>query len=257
MALHGPDAPAPKRSKEPAAARAQWFATTHWSVVLAARRADSPESAAALEKLCRTYWPPLYVWARHQGYSPPDAQDLVQGFFHLLLRDKLLARVDPQAGRFRSFLLGVFNHFLAHEVERANAVKRGGGQVPLPLDEELAERLYLADASRHASPDLVYARRWAMALLEQALNTLEAECAAAGQGRQFELLHDFLTDEAGKGAYGSVAHALDLTPNAVAVTVHRLRRRFRELVRLEIAQTVSSEAEIDEEMQELFAALRG
>ena len=234
---------------------AREFTTTHWSVVLAAKEGVSPQAAAALEKLCRIYWFPLYAHARRQGHRAHDAQDLVQGFFAQLLRGNFLENVGPQKGKFRSFLLASLNHFLSDEWDKARAQKRGGGQTFISLDDENAEELYLLEPDSSAPAEAVFDRRWALTLLAQALARLREEVAAAGKAREFDHLKIFLSTPADDGSYDAVAAELEMPVATVAVKVHRLRQRYGELIRAEIAHTVASPAEIEEEMQHLFDAV--
>ena len=231
------------------------FNTTHWSVVLLAGQEQSPQSAEALEKLCRTYWPPLYSFIRRQGQSPEDAQDLTQKFFARLLDKNDFGRVDPRKGKFRTFLLTALTHFLANERDYANAAKRGGGRKLISLDETQVEQSYRAAPASELSPDKLYDQRWAMTVLELALAALEQEMGTAGKGPQFERLKRFLTEEPGEGEYASSGSGIGLSREAVAVAVHRLRHRYHELVRAEVAQTVTGPLELDEEMRHLFQAL--
>ena len=234
--------------------RAKWFTTTHWSVVLTARQGASPEADAALERLCRAYWYPLYAYVR-QGHSPHDAQDLTQEFFARLLEKNYLASVDREKGKFRSFLLASLNHFLANERDRANAAKRGGGRVLISLDETVAEDLYRLEPSSNLSPEKDFEKRWAVALLDQAFVKVRDEFVAAGKGQIFERLKMFLADATGCGDYAALTAELGMSANAIAVVVRRMRQRYRELVRAEIANTVASPDEIDDEMGHLFAVL--
>lgn len=228
------------------------FRTTHWSLVLTAGEKTSARSAEALETLCRTYWYPLYAYIRRKGHSPEDAQDLVQGFFARLLRNKSFVGADREKSKFRTYLLGALNHFLADEWDKARAEKRGGGDTILSFDDENAERRYLQEPSSDLTPEKVFDRRWSMTLLDQALKRLREEFTAAGKVRHFELLKGFLTSEAAAGAYDGIAAELQTTPNTVAASVRRLRHRYRELVRAEVAQTVNSASEVDEELRALF-----
>src|SRR5689334_17867970 len=190
-------------------AHGRWFSTTHWSVVLAAGQADSPESADALERLCRTYWYPLYAYVRRQGYGPEDAQDLTQEFFARLLDKNYLGRADRQRGRFRSFLLTSLKNFLVHEWERARAEKRGGGRTFIPWDD-VPETRYQLEAASDATPEKIFEQRWAFALFQQALGRLREELAGTGKGEQFEQLKGFLTSEPAEGAYAEVGARLGL-----------------------------------------------
>lgn len=231
------------------------FATTHWTVVLAAGETVSPEAAAALEQLCRVYWYPLYAFVRRRGYSAADAQDLTQAFFARLLERRSLRDVQREGGRFRSFLLTSLNHFLLDEWDKARAAKRGGGRAILSLDEQEADGRYRLEPADGLSADKLFARRWAITVLEAALDKLRAECAADGKTQLFELLHPLLTEAVPDGAYEPLAAQLNLAPGTAAVTLHRLRKRYREFVRAEVANTVATPSEVDEEMRALKAAL--
>jgi RNA polymerase sigma-70 factor (ECF subfamily) len=235
--------------------KAEWFTATHWSVVLMAGQISSPDSAEALEKLCRTYWYPLYVYVRRQGHSPHDAQDLTQEFFARLLARNYLGTVGCEKGKFRSFLLAALNHFMADERDRARAAKRGGGKALISLDEEEAETRCQADMASPLSPERIFDKRWATALLEQAFAKLREEFVAAEKGERFDRLKVFLEDGTEAGDYAAVGMELGMAANTVAAAVHRLRQRYRELVRAEIANTVASPDDIKEEMRHLVAAL--
>ncbi len=231
------------------------FVTTHWSVVLSARRKDSPQSAAALETLCRTYWYPLYAYVRRQGHSPPDAQDLTQEFFARLLQKDYLKAAAREKGRFRTFLIVALKRFLANEWDRVRAQKRGGGQPLLSLDTDLAEERYRIEPVESATADKIYERRWALTLLDHTMKRLRDEFAGAGKADEFDRLKPCLTAERGQIPHADLAAALGLSEGAVRVAVHRLRKRFRELFREEIAHTVSSADEIEEEVRYLMSVL--
>lgn len=233
------------------------FATTHWSVVLGAGETGSAQAAAALEQLCRAYWYPLYAFVRRRGYTSADAQDLTQSFFARLLERGSLRNIQREGGRFRSFLLTALNHFLLDEWDKARAGKRGGGRAILSLDEQEADGRYRLEPADVSSADKLFERRWALTVLESALDKLRAECAAGGKAQLFELLHARLTDDVPDGAYDGLAAQLNLAPGTVAVTLHRLRKRYREFVRAEVANTVATPSEVDEEMRALKAALSG
>lgn len=232
-----------------------WFATTHWSVVLAAGEKDSPDFSDALEKLCRTYWYPVYVYVRRQGHDAHDAQDLTQEFFTRLLERNYLGTVERAKGKFRSFLIASLNHFLANEWDKARAQKRGGGKTILSLDDDTAENRYALEPVAQVSPEKNFDRRWALALLDQALTRLWDEFVAAGKAEQFNALKVFLEDGTNAGEYAPVADQLKMTPAAVAMAVSRLRQRYRDLLLEEVAQTVSNPAEIEGELRYLFATL--
>ena len=237
------------------AQRDRWFSTTHWSQVLRAAQPDSTEAYEALTRLCHTYWYPLYAFVRRQGHSPEDAQDLVQGFFARLLEKGFLKDADPEKGKFRSFLLIALRRFMANEWDRARRLKRGGGFEIVSLDQPETEQRYASEPMDDRSPEKVYDRLWAMTLLEQVLNRLEAEFAAAGKATLFDELKLYLNGLNGQSTYAEVGSRLGMTVAAVKVAVHRLRQRYRELLRLEIAHTVATPEAIDDEIRELFAAI--
>src|SRR5206468_4435242 len=196
--------------------KVEWFTATHWSVVLMAGQTSSPEAAGALERLCRTYWYPLYAYVRRQGNSPHDAQDLTQEFFARLLTKNYLATVGREKGKFRSFLLAALNHFMADERDRAMAAKRGGGKVLISLDEEDAETRYQADMASPLSPDKIFEKRWATTLLDQAFAKLREEAVAAGMGKRFERLKIFLQEGTDPGDYAAAGVELEMAANTVA-----------------------------------------
>lgn len=233
----------------------QPFAATHWSLVLAAGRDSTPDARAALEKLCRTYWPPLYSFVRRSGHPPADAQDLTQGFFFQLLQRNFLNAVDPRKGRFRSFLLASLKHYLSNERDRARAQKRGGGQAPISIDAQDAEGRYLHEPADPMTPDKLYERRWALTVLDQALARLQKEYAASGRGAIFEQLKGELTGAATRSPHMEIGQELGMTPGAVKVAAHRLRQRFGEVLRAEIAETVARPEDVEEEIRQLFQAL--
>ena len=209
-----------------------------------------------MEKLCQNYWPPLYAYIRRQGHAPEDAQDITQAFFASLLQRNDLGAVHPQYGKFRSFLLASVNHFLSHERERAHAAKRGGGQSLLSLDGIDTEEICALDSASPSTPEAAFERRWAITVLECAFARVRKEFTIAGKKKVFERLRHYLEEEAGAGEYQAAAADLGLSSNAVAVAVHRLRHRFREAVREEIADTVPGPHEVEEEMRHLFSILR-
>jgi RNA polymerase sigma-70 factor (ECF subfamily) len=235
--------------------QAAWFATTHWIVVLAAGRGDSSASQAALEKLCRIYWPPLYAYVRRRKFKPEDAQDLTQEFFARFLAGNYLETVQQSRGKFRSYLLAALQHFLANEWEKARTAKRGGGQIALPLDDLGAENRYRLVADLDRTPEEVYDQSWALALLEQARCQLRDEYATAGKDHRFEHLVAFLPGATFPMSYPEAARQLGLAEEGVRSEVSRLRKRYRELVRLEIAQTVATPAEIEDEVRYLIAVM--
>ena len=231
------------------------FVTTHWSVVLSAREKVSTQSDAALERLCRTYWYPLYAWVRRQGHSPHDAQDLTQEFFARMLQKDYLQAAAREKGRFRTFLIVALKRFLANEWDRARAQKRGGGQALLSLDTATAESRYQIEPAATLSADLIYERRWALTLLEQTMTALREEFTSAGKQREFESLKTFLTAERGEIPYSEIAAKLGINESAARVSVHRLRKRFREVFRQQIAHTVARPEDVEEEVRYLLTAL--
>ncbi len=235
--------------------RAEVFNTTHWSVVLQAGANDSPQAAEALASLCRAYWYPLYAYVRRQGHSMEDAQDLTQEFFARLLERQSLRSADPARGRFRTFLLTSLKHFLINEWNKANRSKRGGGRPLISLDAEETETRFRAEPADNRSPDKAYERRWAMVLLDRVLDQLQCEFVAAGRGPEFEELKGCLTGADNENTYAEIGRRLEMTEGNLKVTVHRLKQRYRELLRQEIALTVDGPEAIDQEMRDLFAAL--
>jgi RNA polymerase sigma-70 factor (ECF subfamily) len=231
------------------------FNTTHWSVVLSAGQSHSQQTVEALEKLCRAYWQPLYFFARRKGHNDADAKDLTQQFFSMLLQRNDFAGLGPGQGRFRTFLLVSFTNFLANEYDRANALKRGGGKIVVSLDTLSDEQIKQFENSPHSQPGAAFDRHWAASILSQALGRLKTECATNQKGAQFELLRPFLTVEGAASDYAGMAQKLDVAPSSVPVLVHRFRQRYRELVREEVAQTLSSPADFEEEMKHLFQVL--
>jgi DNA-directed RNA polymerase specialized sigma24 family protein len=228
------------------------FVTTRWSMVLSAR-GDTTGAQTALEALCAAYWYPLYAFVRREGHAPHDAQDLTQEFFARLLEKGWLGGVARERGRFRSFLLASMKHFLANEWDRAHALKRGGCATVLRLDEKDAEGRYRHEPADQTSAERLYDRRWALTLLDQVLTRLRTEMTQAGKLEQFELLKFSLTGE--QAVYADVARALQMTEAALKVAIHRLRQRYRALIRAEIAQTVADPTEVDDELRHLFATL--
>ncbi|MBI3880403.1 MAG: sigma-70 family RNA polymerase sigma factor [Verrucomicrobia bacterium] len=233
------------------------FAETRWSMVLAARRGgDSSRAGDALAKLCQAYWYPLYAFVRRQGHAPHDAQDLTQEFFARLLEKNWLADVDRAKGRFRSFLLAALKHFLANEWDKSKALKRGGGiHNFISLDAESAESRYAMEPADAVTADKLYERRWALTLLDTTLARLRAEFVADGKAKQFDELKFTLTGGRGETPYSELAAKFGMSEGAVKVSVHRLRQRYREVLRAQIAETVATAAEVEEELRHLFAAL--
>ncbi len=241
-------------SSERASARGDIFVTTRWTVVIAAGRKTTPQAERALEELCATYWFPLYAYVRRRGYNKADAEDLTQAFFARFLEKNYLASLTAERGRFRAFLLASLKNFLVNEWDKSQRLKRGGGAAHLSLDWESADTKFQVAATNEPSPDKAFDREWAVALLAHVIEQLRKECEADGKARQFEHLKVFLT--AGKGAVpqADVARALGVDEGAVRVAAHRLRKRYRELLRSEIAHTLSDPTQVDEEMRALFGA---
>src|SRR4029434_124701 len=231
------------------------FTTTHWSVVLEAQ-GESPAAQEALEKLCRIYWWPLYGFVRRQGYAPEEAQDLTQGFFELLLERRDLNAVRQEKGRLRSYLLTSLKNFLGKAHRRAMTVKRGQDQPLVPLEELLARERADLEPADTLSADRIYERRWALTLLEQVLARLENEYRAAGNAELFDYLKEFLSDEPGRRSQAEVATALGTTENAVKQAFHRLRQRYRQLLRDEIAQTVAVLGDVEDELRHFISVLQ-
>ena len=242
---------------ESAQGTAAQFTATHWSVVLAAGDDASPDSSAALEVLCRTYWFPLYAWARRAGRSAEDAEDLVQGFFGYLLERHWVGKARPEVGRFRSFLLATFRHYLSQEHKREHARKRGGDRIIVSLDASSAEQWLIAELSMELSPDIIYERHWATTVVNEALAMLRQEYDVHGKGPLFEAIHSYLQGERGQRSYAELGATLGLSESAVKSSVFRLRRRSRELLRAVVARTVSDPREVDEELRQLMTILSG
>ena len=236
---------------EGSATGAARFGTTQWSVVLKAGQG----AEEALVKLCKVYWPPLYAYSRRHGHAVHEAQDLTQAFFAHLLENRGLASVAPSKGRFRSFLLASLRHFLDNEWHKAHTLKRGGQQVFISWDELKPEERGALEPCDHLTPEKMFNRRWALMLLERVMNQLRNECMAARKGEVFERLRDYLTGDNAGRPYHEIAAELNMSEGAVKVTVHRLRRRFGELVRGQIERTVANPDEVDDEIRQLFSAL--
>ena len=207
--------------------------------------------------MCQTYWHPLYAYVRRLGHSPPDAQDLTQEFFARLLEKNYLADADESRGRFRSFLLAALKHFLANEWDKASAQKRGGGQILIPIDFNAAETTCHFEPADETTAEKIFERRWALTLLDQVLRRLRAEFVRDGKEKLFEELKPTLTEASRSVRYAEIAARLGATEGAVKVAVHRLRQRYREVLRAEIADTVASPGEVEDELRSLFAALSG
>jgi len=231
------------------------FATTHWSVVLAAGKSSSANQKQALETLCQTYWFPLYAYLRRRGYDTHQAEDYTQGFFADILEKHDLRAADPERGKFRSFLLATLKHFLSDERDHAQAQKRGGGRKLLSLDFQEAESQYHLEPADRLSPERLFEKSWALTVIEKTMVNLRADSARRGKEDVFDHLKVYLTTEKDEIPYTDMATELDMTEGSIRVAVHRLRRQYRKLLRDEIAQTVATEDQIDEEMGCLFAAL--
>ncbi len=232
----------------PGAATQPLFATTHWSVVLAAANPELPTAATALERLCRTYWPPIYAYVRRHGHSPEDAQDLTQEFFARLLQQNSIARANPAKGRFRSFLLGALKHTLADQKARGEARRHGGGQTFLSWEQIEAEERLGAEGREELSPDQAFDRRWAMTVLEQASERLRREYDTPNRAKVFEALKGYVTGDASGAPYAAAAVRLGLSESAVKSAIYRLRRGYYALVRDEVAQTVTNPKDLEEEI---------
>ena len=243
------------RSPNPARPQAV-FATTHWSVVLEAAHRDTTRARSALARLCQTYWYPLYAYVRRRGYAMHDAQDLTQAFFAQLLARQSLASADPERGRFRSFILTAMNHFLLNEWKKTTAQKRCGGQM-LSLDLAAAEERYHLEPATQAAPDQLFDKQWALTLLAEVLDRLEHEYQSEGKGGLFAILKQTLMGLREAQPYAELAPKLGLNESAAKVAVHRLRRRYRELIRDEIANTLDCSEDIEAEMRYLFSVLAG
>jgi len=232
-----------------------WFATTRWTVVLSAGDPSSPHAATALDALCRAYWYPLYAFIRRRGHSPADAQDLTQEFFSQLLEHHWIARADRHKGRFRSFLLMAMKRFLAKEWDKVKTLKRGGQVRLVPLQLDTAETRYTREPVDACTPEQVFEKQWALALLESVLNRLREDYAGDGKGSLFHSLEPCLIGSREAQPYAALAAGLGMTEGAVKMAVFRLRERYRVCLKEEISHTVASPAEVDEELRHLFRAL--
>jgi RNA polymerase sigma-70 factor (ECF subfamily) len=230
------------------------FATTHWTVVLAAGRSDSTRARDAMESLCRTYWYPLYAYVRRRGYSAADAEDLTQGFLTRLLELDSLADVRRERGKFRSFLLASLNHYLSDERDRASAAKRDARRT-ISLDAQAAETRYGREPVDPLTPERLFERQWALALLETVVQRLRGEYEGAGKGELFMALRFAITGGRSEVPYGELARQLGTTEPAIRVAVHRLRRRYRQVLRNEIAQTVATPQDVEDELRSLMNSL--
>ena len=231
-------------------------ATTQWSQVLTARDGSESQARAALESLCQTYWQPLYAYIRHQGSSPEEASDLTQGFFAEFLEKDFLSSVDPDKGRFRSFLLASLRNFLSHERDRERALKRGGGTLTLSLDVEVGEAGYALRPVEATTPIDVFERRWAMTVLDRAMDRLQREIDSSGDEISLEHLKQYLTSAEPQVPYRETAETLGVSEGAVATAVHRLRKRYGRCLRAEIAETVVDPGHVDDELRHLLQGLR-
>ncbi|MBI1310281.1 sigma-70 family RNA polymerase sigma factor [bacterium] len=239
--------------KSPAAGR---FATTRWSLIVAAGTPGLPESQAALTELCSAYWSPLYSYVRKRGHSVDDSRDLTQEFFARLLEKTTVAAADPQRGRFRTFLLTSMQNFLANEHDRETALKRGGGTTLFPMDFDSAERgIAIEPADSAPSPEAAFEREWALQILQQALAELKIEYVESGRRELFDALSPALTDASESPRYSSIADARGMSRDAVRMAASRLRKRYRELIRSAIRSTVASDDEVESELADLFRAL--
>lgn len=230
------------------------FLTTHWSLVLAAGRRETVESNSALERLCKLYWPPLYAYVRRRVPDLHEAQDLTQAFFERLLDRDYLATADPQRGRFRAFLLTAFKHFLSKEWEKLKSQKRGSGRAPMPLDFQSADSRISIEPASGLTAEQIYDRQWAVTLLGQIMERLENEFVQSGKAKQFAVLKEFIIGEH-SGTYNDAASELNMTEGATKMAASRMRRRYRELLREEIAQAVASPEDVDDEIRRLFESL--
>ncbi len=233
-----------------------FFVTTHWSMVMAAARANTPTAQNALEQLCRSYWYPLYAYVRRRGHSEEDAKDLTQAFFARLLAKQWVGDAKRERGRFRTFLLTAMNRFLADEWDKVRRNKRGGGVPHVPLQFDDAETRYGCEPADTRTPEQYFERRWALTLLDTVLQRLRGEYERAGKGDVFAALHPILGGDE-LGPYADLAAQTGLSEGAVKVAVHRLRKRYRQLLREEIAQTSAPGADVEEELRGLYGALQG
>jgi RNA polymerase sigma factor (sigma-70 family) len=233
------------------------FDTTHWSVVLAVSQSDTTRARDALAQLCQTYWYPLYGYVRRRGYSAPDAQDLTQAFFARLLEHHSFASASPELGKFRAYVLTAMKHFLASEWKHRRAQKRGGGSWMLSLDWAVAEARFDLEPATHTSPDKLFEKQWAVTVLQDVLNRLEREYQAEGKTELFAVLKQTLLGLREAQPYAELAVKLGLNESAVKVSVHRLRKRYRDLIRDEIANTLDDPREVEAEMRYLFQVLTG
>jgi RNA polymerase sigma factor (sigma-70 family) len=230
------------------------FATTHWSLVLLAGHESSPDAEVALATLCETYWFPLYAYVRRRGYDVNEAQDLTQAFFARLLEKDFVAAADPERGRFRAFLLTSFKYFLSKEQDKAKAQKRGGGRAPLSLDLASGESRYVAGPMDMLTPEQLFDRQWTVALLDRVMERLEVEMRESGKADWFDGLKGFIAGNSDGPTYAKTAESLGATEAAIKMATHRMRKRYRELLRHEIAETVEHVADVEDEIRGLFTA---
>jgi RNA polymerase sigma factor (sigma-70 family) len=231
------------------------FRTTSWSLILAA--SDQSGRGEALARLCETYWHPVYAFIRRNGHDPDKAQDLTQEFFARLIEKNYLEDADRNRGRFRSFLLTSVKHFLANEWDREQALKRGGGRIPVSFDAVEAEEWYIPAVVVDATPETLFEHRWAISLLERVVTRLRSEYAAAGKEEQFASMEMFLEPDSNDARYEQVARRMGISAGALRMAVLRMRRRYRALLRSEIADTVATNEDIDEEIKFLASKLSG
>ncbi len=235
--------------------KAQWFPATHWTDIVTARREGSAAATDALNRLCGTYWYPIYAYIRRKGHSDSDAKDIAQGFFHHVLERNLLGAADRTKGKFRSFLLGSLNYFLANLNDFEQAKKRGGGAILIALDDKTGDERYALEPVDELSPEKLFERRWALDLHEQAILHLREEYFRQGKVKVFDHLKQFLSDETDSGDYLTVAHALNMTPGAITTATNRLRGRYGDYITTEIARTVASPEEIPGERRYICEVL--
>jgi DNA-directed RNA polymerase specialized sigma24 family protein len=241
--------------QEPGIAIPKVFATTHWSVVTAAGEGRSEPGQNALETLCRAYWFPIYVYVRRKGYGPDEAEDLTQGFFVQLIAKEHFRLADRTKGKFRTFLLAMLDYYLAREWNRAHRQKRGGQFVFVSIDQQSPEERYQVEPVDDDTPEKKFLRQWALTVLKQAMNALQAECEATGKGPLFREAKNLLSGERNGAAYAKIGERLTMAEGTVRVAVHRLRQRYGELLRLEVAHTVANDEEVEAELRYLIQVL--
>ncbi len=254
--LNDPEIPQEGSGLDKKAGAGGLFTTTHWSVVLQAGKTETPGAHAALEKLCNSYWFPLYACVRREGYDPHDASDLTQEFFARLLEKNALRHADQARGRFRTFLLASLKNFLANERAKANSTKRGGSVAHFSLDAAAAESRFASEPSDNLTPDKIFERRWAATVLELAVGRLSREYAAAGKAELFEALKSYVWGD-GKLGYAEIGAKCEMSEGAVKVAAHRLRDRYRELLRSEVGRTVGTAEDADDELRHLISVMSG